>query len=165
MFGKAGCTLRTYTLLKELPVTDEHGKMIGSISDLVISQTGTIVGFLVSRKALFKKHRFLPLQDVVMYDSQGIVTSHKLEDSSFIDDTMYTLLHQRAISNKMICNDKGEELGLLEDVYFSEQLGTIVAYEISNGFFSDITDGKKTVHARKPPTLGEDTIEISPIMY
>lgn len=165
MFGKAGCTLRTFSLLKGLPVYDETWKMHGHVCDLAISDEGSVIGLLMNRKTLFKKTCLLSLQDVVSFNSEGIIVKQTPKPSTLNRDRMYTLQHQRAIANKMIITDQGEEIGLLDDVYFSEQKGTIVAYEISNGFFSDITDGKKTVHTRKPPLLEGDTIEISPIMY
>ena len=40
---------------------------------------------------------------------------------------------------------EGERLGILEDVYFMEEVGTIVGYELSDGFFSDIMEGKRVV--------------------
>lgn len=38
-------------------------------------------------------------------------------------------------------SNEGKKLGLLEDVYFMEEVGTIVGYELTDGFFSDITEG------------------------
>ncbi|WP_042345715.1 PRC-barrel domain-containing protein [Bacillus massiliigorillae] len=157
--------MRTFSLLKGLPVYDEVGKVQGHVCDLVISNEGSVMGLLMNRKTLFKKTCLVSLRDVVSFASKGITVRQIPKSSTMNHNKVYTLQHQRAIANKMIMNDYGEEMGLLDDVYFSEQVGTIVAYEISNGFFSDITDGKKTVHARKPPSLGGDTIEISPIMY
>ena len=37
----------------------------------------------------------------------------------------------------MLFSEQGEELGLLQDVYFMEKMGTIVAYETTDGFFSE----------------------------
>lgn len=161
MFGKAGCTLRTLSLLKGLPVHNDKGNVLGTVSDLIISEEGSVKGLLMNKQSLFKKSCKIPLQDVVSFGSDGITIKANSKPTSLNHEKVYTLQHQRAIANKMIISDQGEEIGLLDDVYFTEQLGTIVAYEISNGFFSDITDGKKTVHTPKPPSLGRDAIVIS----
>jgi uncharacterized protein YrrD len=50
-----------------------------------------------------------------------------------------------------------EELGLLQDVYFREKMGTIIAYETTDGFFSEST----VIESKQPPALGKDTIIVS----
>ena len=34
----------------------------------------------------------------------------------------------------------GRELGWVEDVYFREELGTLVGYELSDGFLADVLE-------------------------
>lgn len=161
MFGKAGYTLRTFSILNGMPIHNNQGDYLGSICDLVISDDGTVKGLLMNRKNLFKKPCMIPLSDVESFDTSGITVLSSAKISPLNHEKVYTLQHQRAIANKMIKSVQGENMGLLDDVYFSEKLGTIVAYEISNGFFSDITEGKKMIHAEKPPSLEQDTIVIS----
>ncbi|MFS0780809.1 PRC-barrel domain-containing protein [Bacillus sp. 1P06AnD] len=151
--------MRTLSLLKGMPVYD-NGTIIGHVSDLVISDGGSVKGLLMDMDSLFKKARLLPLCDVLSFGGDGL-TAKTESLIPYSHDQVYTLRHQRDLTGKKIINDYGEEMGLLEDVYFTEQLGTIVAYEISNGFFSDLRDGKQLIHVRKPPTLGKDAIIIS----
>lgn len=54
-------------------------------------------------------------------------------------------------------SEMGEELGLLQDVYFKEKMGTIIAYETTDGFFSEST----VIKSKQPPALGKDTIIVS----
>ena len=56
---------------------------------------------------------------------------------------------------------EGERLGFLEDVYFLEEVGTIIGYEISDGFFSDMMEGKRVIKAEQPPAIGKDAIIIN----
>jgi uncharacterized protein YrrD len=73
----------------------------------------------------------------------------------------YTYSTYDDIHFKTVLTRDGERLGLLEDVYFSEQMGTIEAYELTDGFFADIAEGKKVVKASgEPLTIGKDTIVI-----
>ena len=153
--------MRTLASIKGLPVYDEQGKKQGHISDLVISETGSVTGLLVTKQSFFKKSCMLSLQDVVLFGPDKISARPMSNAPSFNHDQVFTLQNQRAIANHKMITNQGEELGILEDVYFTEDLGTIVAYEISNGFFSDITDGKLTVHTHEPPSLGKDAIVIS----
>lgn len=36
-------------------------------------------------------------------------------------------------------------------VYFHEQLGKIVEYKVTDGFFSDITEGTQLIESEAPP--------------
>ncbi len=56
---------------------------------------------------------------------------------------------------------EGEKLGIVEDVYFQEELGTIVGYECTDGFFSDLKEGKRVVKTDEPPAIGKDTIIVN----
>lgn len=153
--------MRTLDLLKGLPVFNEKGKKQGLVCDLIISESGSVTGLLISGHSFLKKSCILSLQDVTSFGPDRISIKSITNALSLNHDKVYTLQHQRAIANQKMITNQGEELGILEDVYFNEQLGTIVAYEISNGFFSDITDGKLTVHTHEPPSLGQDAIVIS----
>ncbi|WP_069203039.1 PRC-barrel domain-containing protein [Bacillus testis] len=151
--------MRTLSLLDGMPVYD-NGTIIGHVSDLVISDGGSVLGLLMDMHSPFKKAKLLPLQDVAAFGKDGLAAKQE-SLLPFKRDQVYTLRHQRDLTGKKIINDHGEDLGFLEDVYFSEQLGTIVAYEISNGFFSDLRDGKQMISVHKPPSLGKDAIIIS----
>lgn len=62
-----------------------------------------------------------------------------------------------ALIGRILLTESGEEPGVLHDVYFLEKMGTIVAYETTDGFFSEIT----VVESKQPPELGKDAIMIS----
>ncbi len=48
----------------------------------------------------------------------------------------------------------------MEDVYFHEEKGTIVGYELTDGFFSDVTQGRKVLPKKEPYTVGDDAIVV-----
>jgi uncharacterized protein YrrD len=58
----------------------------------------------------------------------------------------------------VMLSKSGETLGMLKDVYFLEEMGTIVGYEITDGFFSEITEGNQMIQSEKPLTVGKDAI-------
>ncbi|MGN1400868.1 MAG: PRC-barrel domain-containing protein [Bacillus sp. (in: firmicutes)] len=153
--------MRTFSLLKGLPVLNEEQHRIGTICDLAISGEGIVTGLLMKRNAMFTKNCLIPLSDVLAYDKRSLTIRSTAQLKPFKQLMAYTFAHKQAIANKMIVDGDGERLGLLEDVYFSERAGRIVAYEISNGFFSDITEGKRMIHTAEPPSFKGDTIVIS----
>ncbi|WP_251549290.1 PRC-barrel domain-containing protein [Neobacillus muris] len=151
--------MRTFSLLKGQPVFEtKSGMKIGEISDLYISPEGTVKGLLVKKGVVFKQSCFLDIQKVDSFGWDGVM----IEDAGLLEKAKETadntISLQHSLEGKMILSKSGDSLGLLNDVYFQEEVGTIVGYEISDGFFSDITEGKQVVHSKKPLTIGKDAI-------
>jgi len=154
-----GNSLRTFSLLKGQPVFENRtGEKIGEVTDLCISNEGVVKGLLVKKGVFFKQTYFLDIQDVASFGWDGVMIEEDNHLERFKTNPEYTLNHQHSLSGKMLLSKSGESLGLLQDVYFHEELGTIVGYEITDGFFSDITEGKQIVQSEKPPAIGKDAI-------
>jgi uncharacterized protein YrrD len=154
-----GHSLRTFSLLKGQPVFENRtGEKIGEVTDLCISNEGVVKGLLVKKGVFFKQTYFLDIQDVTSFGWDGVMIEEDYRLERLKTNPEYTLNHQHSLSGKMLLSKSGESLGLLQDVYFHEELGTIVGYEITDGFFSDITEGKQIVQSEKPPAIGKDAI-------
>jgi uncharacterized protein YrrD len=156
---EVGHSLRTFSLLKGQPVFESKtGARIGEVTDLWITNEGAVKGLIVKKGVFFKQSFFLNIQDVSSFGWDGVM----IDDQGYLEKLKtspeYTLTHQHSLSGKMLITKSGESLGLLEDVYFHEELGTIVGYEITDGFFSDISEGKQVIHSGEPPAIGKDAI-------
>lgn len=154
-----GHSLRTFSLLKGQPVFETNsGTKIGEISDLCISSNGIVRGLLVKKGVFFKQSYFLDIQKVTTFGWDGVM----IDDSGYLeklkDNPEYTLTHQHSLNGMMMLSKSGDSLGLLKDVYFQEEMGTIVGYEITDGFFSEITEGKQVIQSGKPVAIGKDAI-------
>jgi uncharacterized protein YrrD len=151
--------LRTFSLLKGQPVFEtKGGTKIGEVSDLYITSSGKVKGLLVKKGVFFKQNCFLDIQKVASFGWDGVM----IEDTAHLEKLKtspeYTLTHQHSLNGTMMLTKSGDSLGLLKDVYFQEELGTIVGYEITDGFFSDITEGKQVIQSETPPAIGKDAI-------
>jgi uncharacterized protein YrrD len=152
-------SLRTFSLLKGQPVFEtKSGTKIGVISDLCITSNGIVTGLLVKKGVFFKQSAFLDIKKVASFGWDGVM----IEDSNHLEklknNPEYTFAHQHSLDGAMMLSKSGETLGLLKDVYFQEEVGTIVGYEITDGFFSDITEGKQVIQSDMPPAIGKDAI-------
>ncbi|WP_245850659.1 PRC-barrel domain-containing protein [Paenibacillus herberti] len=62
---------------------------------------------------------------------------------------------------------EGKQLGRVSDVYFNPIMGTqVVGYELTDGFLSDLMDGRRWLRAPRDPDvflLGEDAIVVPPL--
>lgn len=159
MFQEGGTTLRTFSLLKGLPVIElKSGTKIGEVHDLSITGDGMVRGLIVRKGTFLKKDLLLEVSDVSSFGWDGVMieTATTLEPFKHLNE--YTFDSQNRLTGKMMMTREGERLGLLEDVYFKEELGTIVGYELSDGFFSDMLEGKRVVKTDVPPAIGKDAI-------
>lgn len=151
--------MRTFSLLRGLPVYEKNkGKKIGEVCDLNISSNGLVKGLIVKKGRLFKKSHLINIDDVSSFGWDGVMIDDEQHIVALQNDPDYTLNHQHRLQGKLVLTTEGEQLGILEDVYFMEEMGTIVGYEISDGFFSDITEGKQVVKTSESPAIGEDAI-------
>lgn len=135
------------------------GKKLGEVFDLNISTDGVVKGILVQTGAIFKSKYFVPIKHVSSFGPDGIMLENEqiLEPLPPLD---YSIEHYDSLDGRMVMTSEGERLGIFEDVYFLEEVGTIIGYELSNGFFSDISEGKRVVKTDQPPAIGKDAIII-----
>ncbi|WP_010678235.1 PRC-barrel domain-containing protein [Bacillus timonensis] len=157
--------MRTFSLLKDLPVYDEtSAEVLGRVSDLCITSDGKVNALIMKGKGLFERDRVVPIQSISSIGDDGVMVTDKtlLERMDNESDTPTYFLHtHHGLFRKPLLSSEGQKLGLLEDVYFSEEVGTIIGYEVTDGFFADITEGKKVVKTTQPIKIGEDVIVVS----
>jgi uncharacterized protein YrrD len=154
--------LRTFSLLKGLPIYQtDKGKVLGHVSDICLSEQGTIAGILMDGKGLFQRDRLIPVEYISSFGNDGIMIDSDVELRPIPKDhSKHFLYSHHGLFRKPVITEEGEKLGLLEDVYFMEEMGTIIGYELTDGFFADITEGKKVVKTTKPLTIGEEVLVV-----
>lgn len=151
---EGGMTLRTFSLLKGLPVFTKEGQKLGIVNDLCISESGKISGIVIQQPTLFKKNVYVALDEVKSFGPDGIMVTDTYTGAL---PKAGMLLNKDEWLGRMLFSEQGEELGWLQDVYFMEKMGTIVAYETTDGFFSEST----YIPSELPPVYGEDAIIVS----
>jgi uncharacterized protein YrrD len=154
--------LRTFSLLKGLPVYElASGQKLGEVCDVSISSNGSVVGLLVKKGAFIKKTFQVKVDQVSSFGEDGVMVRDKSALEKLETEPEYTFEHNESLAGKKLLSEEGEQLGLLEDVYFMEELGTIVGYELTDGFFSDIANGKRVIKTTGPPAIGKDAIVVT----
>ncbi|MBS4191404.1 PRC-barrel domain-containing protein [Bacillus sp. FJAT-49705] len=154
--------MRTFSLLKGLPVIEiKSGTKIGEVFDISISGYGVVKGLFVRKSALLKKTFLLDVKDVASFGWDGVMVEDQTVLQPIKKTEDYTFESQNRLTGKIIMTREGERLGLLEDVYFQEEMGTIVGYELSDGFFSDMLEGKRVIKTEVPPAIGKDAIIVN----
>jgi uncharacterized protein YrrD len=147
-----------------LPVIEaKRGKEVGYVHDLLFNEQTHLAGILLTEKAFLQQGKYVPAKaicaigtDCVMITDQRAIVSF-----SFPPDWITVQTGTARFQGKAFVTTEGEHLGFVEDVYFRVETGNIVGYELSNGFLSDIVDGRKIIRSMHRMKLGEDVVIIS----
>lgn len=144
-----------------MPVHDGDGRLLGVISDICINENGIVSHYLLHGKGLVGKKYMLPIKDVFFGENAITIKDRNILIPYKGNDPVYTMTHGKPLEKIKSFSQNGEMLGLLDDVYFMEEVGTIVGYELTDGFFSDISKGKRVIRTPHPPKIGKENIIMS----
>ncbi len=143
-----------------LPVLDIcSGKQVGTVKDLYFNTSGELKGLSVEKnQAFLAKLHYLPFEQIGAIGDDAVTISSV---TSLIPDKQagYGFVSGSLSYKELpVITTNGHELGHIKDVYFLEEVGKIIGYEISDGFISDITEGRRTIKAPQKVVLGEDAM-------
>ncbi|KAF0994360.1 PRC-barrel domain-containing protein [Geobacillus sp. TFV-3] len=157
--------MRTFSDIKGLPLYEQTtGKMVGTIADIWFTSHGAVKGLVAERGGLFGRRRYLPLSAVQSFEKDRVIICDADSFQPFPSfDSGHSLYGERGLAGSMVVAADGTTIGLLDDVYFDGQLGKIDGYEISEGFFSDLTEGKKRMELA-PFTAREGVVTVETTM-
>ncbi|OEH84592.1 hypothetical protein BHU72_08835 [Desulfuribacillus stibiiarsenatis] len=157
------------------------GEQIGIIRDIACDPQTSVLGFMLEPKSLFSHGKYIRLQDVKAIGEDAVTVYaediiHPMDDAEQQAGREMEQQDEHAVARKdhehhirglyngeklkgiRVVTTNGNELGLVEDVYFDEEVGTIVGYELSEGIVADITEGRKYLPKPVHITLGKDVI-------
>ncbi|MBP3951378.1 PRC-barrel domain-containing protein [Halalkalibacter suaedae] len=147
--------MRTFSTVEGLPVLSRaSGEECGHMIDLIYLN-GHVSGFMVDPKGLLTRHLFLPVENVLSFGDDGIMIKSSSELKPYVKDKQAFLLRhgKRRLQGTALLTKEGEKLGLLEDVYFHEELGRIVGYEVTEGLVADLIEGRRVVNSQANLTI------------
>ncbi|GAB7386493.1 PRC-barrel domain-containing protein [Bacillaceae bacterium] len=143
-----------------LPVIDlSTGSEIGVVQDLFFDADHVFRGVMLEANGWFHRGRFIRKESIfaVGKDCVTIRNAHALTSLRASDFTGL-VTGNKPLKGKPVITPNGLQLGQVEDVYFHEELGTIVGYELSDGFVTDILEGRKFLRHPGRVIHGEDAL-------
>ncbi|PYI53464.1 PRC-barrel domain-containing protein [Paenibacillus flagellatus] len=145
-----------------LPVIEiEAGKQVGTAKDFLIDRDWNLQGVLLESKHWFASPRYVAWDDIVSIGADAVTIGNEEAVRSWDDesDTFGLLNGNFKLKGMPVITVNGDQLGLVEDVYFGEKMDKkIVGYELSGGFISDIKEGRKWLPSPESATIGEDAV-------
>ncbi|WP_078552688.1 PRC-barrel domain-containing protein [Bacillus alkalicellulosilyticus] len=154
--------MRTFSSICGRPIYEiETGEELGIVEDLFINKHGQVTGLQLDIKAWLQRDRFVPLSAITEIGADGVFISNRKQLRSLDKHHMsgFTLKQgKKRLAGMPLLTAEGEKLGLVEDVYFMEELGTIIGYEVTEGLLADLKEGKRVVKITEPLLYGKDIL-------
>lgn len=138
------------------------GELVGRVHDLLFNREGCLQGLSLEKKYWFVKAPYIPISQILSI-GEDVVTVNSLPSLNvdcIEQDWLYLNHGQRKIKGVPVITSNGKQLGILEDVYFQEEMGTIIGYELSDGFFSDLMEGRRIIRKPNKLSIGKDAFVI-----
>jgi uncharacterized protein YrrD len=136
------------------------GEIVGRVHDLLFDREGRLKGLLLEKKYWFGKVPYLPVsellcigEDLVTIEAEPHLTNESIEDA-------WVRFGDQSMRGVPVITSNGQQLGVLEDVYFQEEVGTIIGYELSDGFFSDLMEGRRIIKNPSKLFIGKDAFVV-----
>lgn len=145
------------------PVVDtESGKQIGTVKDLWVDSAWCIQGVLLESKTWFSGSRSIVWENISSFGEDAVMVSgeHAVGEEELPEG--WLLLHGSGkIIGFPLLTEDGQQLGQIEDVYFSPEMDKrIIGFELSEGFLTDVRDGRKWLTVPEETLIGEDVIMV-----
>jgi uncharacterized protein YrrD len=157
-----GQTLRKANDLLGLPVIEvQTGKQLGTAKDIVFDPNWCARGITLETKHWFSSSQFIDWENILSFgeDAITIATEDLIKGINEAADANYLLNGEHKVKGAKIFTVNGQQLGTVEDVYFSKDMGKrIMGYELSDGFLADVTEGRKWLPIPDHATMGIDVI-------
>ena len=138
----------------------ETGKKLGTVCDLLFDEEQQFRGILMEDGGLFKRRKFISTDHIVSIGNDAVVVDneHPFSANPKNKNWMSICSGDKKLKGRTILTSSGYEMGLVENVYFLEEMGTLIGYELSDGILNDIRDGRKWLKTKKPLIWGEDVL-------
>jgi uncharacterized protein YrrD len=130
--------LYRYRDFKLMNVCDLNGKKLGFINDLILNfKEGKISGFGLCSHNFLNNNVTVSSEDIVCFDKCMVVKK--------VQNVKIKYLNFREICNCDIVNEKGQIIGLAQDILIDENTFRIKGIVVSKGIVNDFICGKKII--------------------
>lgn len=145
----------------------ETGSRIGTIHDFLLTADWKIEGIELEDKGLFTTHlKIVHWDDIIACGEDAVMIRNqqairKLE----ADHIQHTFLNGSSkLRSLSVLTEQGSLLGQITDVYFDQKMGnTIRKLEISDGFVTDVIEGRKWLPVTEEMSIGKHAVMVPPL--
>lgn len=137
------------------------GRRLGLVKDILFDLTQRFCGILLEDGGWIQRRRYIPRENIESIGRDAVVIKDEKGIFPFGETTkQWTGIcsGKKRLQGLPVLLASGYELGIIKGVYFMEELGTLVGYELSDGWMNDLTEGRKILKASEPLVWGQDVL-------
>ncbi|MDQ0417779.1 uncharacterized protein YrrD [Croceifilum oryzae] len=133
-------------------IHQETNKVLGVVTDLLFNSEQVLAGLLLERGGWLRFRRYIPIECIVElgFETIRVHCEEKFSKQAPILGWTGVVTGVNPLRGRPIETANGLQLGEVMNVYFLENLGTIVGYELSDGWWNDLLHGRKKVIPDQP---------------
>lgn len=151
--------LHRYSEVLNLPVLcADSGKKAGVVKDIIFSlDNKEVKALLLEQKGLSLKKKVVFLNELLSLGGDAAIVNSS-SCVSDMDRAAYSeaFRDEGSLLGLKVYSKTGGELGVVKDVIFDYQTGKIESFEISDGLFQDVMQGRKLLPLFGKVELGEE---------
>lgn len=142
-------------------VQGNTGKKLGAVGDVLFDSSQAFCGLLMEDGGWLRRRRYIPKETIRAIGRDAVVIGDEAQILPLDEKSKHWIgicSGPKKLKGLPVLLANGYELGVIENVYFMEELGTLVGYELSDGLFSDLMDGRKVLKSSHPLIWGQDVL-------
>lgn len=148
-----------------LPVLTDAGERLGDVEDVLVDRGGRrVIGFLLAGGNRLLGHRVYPIEEVRAVGDGAVVVARRdtVLHTRQVNRLRRLLARHADLVGKRLVSRAGQDLGVISDLVFDPETGAVLGFDLSGGFFRDVTEGRGFVPASVRLVVGKDAVIAPP---
>ncbi|WP_281888944.1 PRC-barrel domain-containing protein [Paenibacillus sp. YYML68] len=145
-----------------LPVMNvQSGKQIGEIKDIVVDESWHVQSFVLTTGHWFQEATCIRADDALSLGEDALTVDRDDCVQPLAECKGWKLLvgGSHHVKGMPMMTVNGQQLGCVEDVYLDGDMGKqVIGYELTEGFISDLREGRKWLPMPEYVKIGEDAL-------
>jgi uncharacterized protein YrrD len=140
-------------------LTKEDGRKVHTVKDLIIDpDRRAIAALLVDEGGFLSSSKVVPVDAIETYGRDAVVIRDAATVLSASDYPKVNAVVGRneSLIGKRVFTETGQQYGTISDIYFEEETGAIIGYEVTGGVFDNVTRANSYLPAEQVVRTGAD---------
>ncbi|WP_126427888.1 PRC-barrel domain-containing protein [Brevibacillus marinus] len=142
----------------------DSGEQIGTVRDILCDHMWRTLGIVLEERSWFQPGTFIPFEMIQAVGEDCLTVSGKDTATSMESlaglEVLGLFTGKNRLCGKTVLTERGESLGIVEDVYFSANWEKLVGCELSEGWLADLTAGRKRLPLESQLVIGKEALII-----